>query len=148
MPSRRVLGSVVHDLHGTFTRRHSDHRRDGLFGQRPAGLGRWAVDLRGAPPAGKTPLDAAGRIATRRLLDQPSEAGLDLSVVRTAPPSCRREGPAVGCQGGHEARGHRVVVPARIAVDTGRRIGDGRSVFVAPHDPARKPHQSPIDSRR
>jgi hypothetical protein len=114
-------------------------------GELPAELDRWTVDLRGEPPAGETPLDAAGRLAIRRFDEQLSKAGLAPSVVREASLSWSREESAVGCQGGHEARGHRVAVRVRVVTDLGRTIEEGRSVFVALHDPTRERRRLPVD---
>lgn len=144
MPSRRVLRCVLHNLLGTFASRHSDLHGYWLFGQLPADLDAWTVDLRGDPPAGETPLDAARRLAIGRFRDQLSKARLDPSVIREASLSWSREEPTVGWQCEHEAQGHRVSVRARAVTDLGRTIEQARSVFVARHDPNRERRRLPI----
>ena len=116
----------------------------GKRGQLPADLDAWTVDLRGDPPAGETPLDAARRLAIGRFRDQLSKARLDPSVIREASLSWSREEPTVGWQCEHEAQGHRVSVRARAVTDLGRTIEQARSVFVARHDPNRERRRLPI----
>lgn len=144
MPSRRVLKSVLHNFLGTFSSRYSDLRGYWLFGQLPADLDRWVVDLRGDPPEGEAPLEVARRLAIRRFQEQLGKAGLDRSVVREAVLSWARDAPALGRQGEFEARGHRVELHVRVVTDRGSIIERRQFSFVAVHDPSRERRRSPV----
>lgn len=143
--SRRVLKSVLHNFLGTFSSRYSDHRGYWLFGQLPADLDRWVVDLRGDPPEGEAPLEVARRLAIRRFKEQLDKAGLDRSVVREAALSWARDEPALGWQGEFEARGHRVEFHVRVVTDRGSIIERRQLSFVAVHDPSRERRRLPVD---
>lgn len=129
---------VLHNFLGTFASRHSDFRGYWLFGQLPAELDRWDVDLRGAATAGDEPLDFATRLAIRRFEEQLAKARLDRSVVREAVLSCVRVEPALGVQAGYETQGHRVELRVRVVTDRGRVVEHHHTTFVAPHDPSRE----------
>jgi hypothetical protein len=143
--SRRVLKSVLHNFLGTFASRYSDHRGYWLFGQLPADLDRWSVDLRGDPPEGEATVEVARRLAIRRFDEQVRKAGLDRSVVAEAVLSWTRAEPALGWQGDHEVSGHRVELLAQAVTDTGRAIERRQTCFVAAHDPCRERRRLPVD---
>ena len=145
MASRRVLKSVLHNFLGTFASRYSDHRGYWLFGQLPADLDRWVVDLRGDSPEGEAPVEVARRLAIRRFTEQLGKVGLDMSVVREAALSLTRVAPAVGWQGEQEAGGHRVELQVRVVTDRGGNIERRQSIFVAVHDPSRERRRLPVD---
>ncbi len=136
---------MLHNFLGTFASRYSDHRGYWLFGQLPAALDRWVVDLRGDPPEGEAPVEFARRLAIRRFKEQLGKAGLDMSVVREAALSWIRDEPAVGWQGEHEARGHRVELQVRVVTDKGGIVERRQSSFVAVHDPSRERRRLPVD---
>jgi len=136
--SGRVLKCVLHNFLGTLASRHSDFRGYWLFGQHPAELDRWKVDLRGAATAGDEPLGFAMRLAILRFEEQLAKAGLGMSVVREAMLSCVRVEPALGLQGGCEVRGHCVELRVRVVTDRGRLVEHHHTMFVAPHDPSRE----------
>lgn len=138
MASGRVLKCVLHNFLGTFASRHSDFRGYWLFGQLPAELDRWEVDLRGAAPTEDEPLDFAMRLAIRRFEEQLAKAGLGMSVVREAVLSCVRVEPALGLQGDFEVQGHRVELRVRVVTDRGRVVEHHHTMFVALHDPSRE----------
>src|SRR5262245_48977570 len=143
--SRWVLKSVLHNFLGTFASRYSDHRGYWLFGQLPAGLDQWSVDLRGDPPEGEAPVEVAQRLAIRRFGEQVCRAGLDMSVVREAALSWTREKPVLGRQGEHETWGHHVEFLVRVVTDKGRAIERRQMAFVAVHDPRRERRRLPVD---
>lgn len=136
---------MLHNFLGTFTSRHSDHRGYWLFGQLPADLDRWSLDLRGDPPAGESPVDVARRLAIRRFNEQVCKAGLDRSVVAEALLSWSRAEPFLGWQGDHLVSGHRVELRARVVTDMGRAVERRHTCFVAPHDPIRERRRLPVD---
>ena len=138
MTSRRPLKSVLHNFLGTYLSRNSDHGGYWLFGQLPADLVRWAVDLREDPPEGAAPLEVARRLAILRFREQLGKAGLDMSVVREAALSWRRDEPALGRQGEHKVQGHRIEVHIRVVTDRGRVLEKQQSIFVAVHDPGKE----------
>lgn len=145
MPSRRVLKSVVHGFLGTLVSRYSDYRGYWLFGQLPADLDQWVVDLTADPPAGEAPTEIARRLAIRRFQEQLRKSRLDMSVVQEASLVWTRAEPALGWQGDHEAQGHRVELRVRVVTDKGGVIERGQSFFVALHDPSRERRRLPAD---
>jgi hypothetical protein len=145
MASRRVIKSVLHNFLGTFVSRYSDHRGYWLFGQLPADLDRWVVDLREDRPEGEAPVEVARRFAIRRFREQLGKARLDMSVVQEAVLSWMRLEPALGWQGEREAQGHRVELRVRVVTDKGGVIERGQSFFVALHDPSRERRRLPVD---
>lgn len=145
MTSRRVLKGVLHNFLGTFASRYSDLRGYWLFGQLPADLDRWVVDLRVDTPAGEAPVEVARRLAIRRFKEQLRKSGLDMAVVQEAALSWTRAEAALGWQGEHEAEGHRVELRVRVVTDKGGVIERGQSIFVAAHDPSRERRRLPVD---
>jgi hypothetical protein len=142
MTSRRVLNSVLHNCLATFASRYSDHCGYWLFGQLPADLDRWEVDLCAEPPAGEAPLEVAKRLAVRRFGEQLAKVGFDRAVVRAAVLSWSRGAPAVGMQGEVEVAGHRVELRVRVVTDRGGVVERRLAVFVAAHDPGKERRRS------
>ena len=140
--SRRVLNSVLHNCLATFASRCSDHCGYWLFGQLPADLDRWEVDLCAEPPVGEAPLEVAKRLAVRRFREQLAKVGFGRAVVSAAVLSCSRGAPAVGMQGEFEVAGHRVELRVRVVTDRGGIVDRRRAVFVATHDPGKERRRS------
>ncbi len=140
------MKSVLHNFLGTFTSRYSDHRGYWLFGQLPADLERFSVDLLRDPPDGDAAIQVAQRLAVRRFAEQVLKSGLDLSGVHEAVLELTRDSkPVLGRQGDFGTRGRNMSLLVRVVMDGGRVFEEQQAVFVAAHDPSKERRRNPAD---
>lgn len=140
------MKSVLHSFLGTFTSRYSDYRGYWLFGQLPAELERFSVDLIGEAPDGDTAIEVAQRLAVRRFTEQVLQSGLDPSLVREAVLQWTGDSKQVlGRHGDFEAWGRNVDFHVRVVMDSGRVFEEQQTVFVAAHDPSKERRRNPVD---
>jgi hypothetical protein len=117
-----------------------------LFGQLPADVDRFSVDLLGDPPDGDAAIQVAQRLAIQRFAKQMLKAGLVQSVVREAVLELTRGSkPELGHQGHFEAQGRNVGFLVRVVMDGGWVFERRHAVFVAAHDPSKEKRRNTVD---
>ena len=140
MTTRKVLGSVLRGFLDTYASRNSDCRGYWLLPTILLGRSVRVIDLlEDAPHA-----DQVAAFAVRRFEEQACRQRLDRSAVKQATLTISvSPETAVGRHGDFQSEGRLVQLRAEAASCTGRAYRHERSVFLAPHDPAKERRRLP-----
>lgn len=133
------MNAVLAGLVGSYTSRNNDLHGYWLLGQVPIDSWPAVIDLLGEPSAGDAPEDVARRTAIATFRDQIQKSGLRIDRVSEAALEIFTSRDSVrGWQGDFGSDGRELRFVARAKLSNGRTYASARTVFVAPHDPAKE----------
>lgn len=139
MAKQRIIKSVLHNVLGAYTSRHSEYEGYWLFGflvscfEHGIAINLLLPQTELDQPG---PLAVATHLAVQKFTEQIEKAGLDLSLVQSAFLEIAKSSYLrTGTVNGHSLAGYDVRFAATAVSDLGKVYQCEVSVFVAPHNP-------------